>query len=151
MEKFLVKTAAAGLLLIFAGAVQVFAHGVVADYKKVPAIEIVAAYDNGSPMAGGQVTVYAPDDPAQPWLRATLDEQGTFSFVPDHSIAGNWSVQVRETGHGAMIHIPVDESGIGAAEPLSGREFSSLQKAVIVLSVVWGSVGTALFFSRRKK
>ena len=53
MEKFLVKTAAAGLLLIFAGTVQVFAHGVVADYKKVPAIEIVAAYDNGSPMAGG--------------------------------------------------------------------------------------------------
>lgn len=151
MKKVFVTAAAAGLFFIFAGVAEVFAHGVVADYKKVPGIEIAAAYDNGVPMSGAQVTVYAPDDPAQAWLRADLDEQGKFSFVPDRSIAGNWSVQVRDAGHGAMIHIPVDESGIEAAEPLSGREFSTPQKAAIVLIVLWGSIGTALYFSGRKK
>ncbi len=150
-KPIITAAAAAAFVLFLSGAVHVFAHGVIANYSRVPAIEVAAAYDTGHPMAGGQVTVYAPDNPATPWLRATLDEQGKFSFVPDYAIAGNWSVQVREAGHGAMIHIPVSQEGIEAPDPLSGREFSNLQKAAIALCVVWGSIGTALYFSSRKK
>ncbi|MGM0404335.1 MAG: carboxypeptidase regulatory-like domain-containing protein [Thermodesulfobacteriota bacterium] len=140
------------LLFVFflTGAVHVYAHGVAADYAKVSGIEIAAAYDNGQPLAGGQVIVYAPDNPATPWMRSVLDDQGKFGFIPDHDITGTWSVQVRQTGHGAMIHIPISSEGIEQSDAASGR-LGNGQKAVIAVCVVWGGIGTALFFSRRKK
>lgn len=132
------------------GAVNAHAHGVVAGYKEVPGIKIAAQYDNGSPLAGGQVTVFAADDPTTPWRRSTLDDQGEFVFVPDHSIVGTWSVQVRQSGHGAMIHIPIVERGVEPQEDAPSGAITPLQKGVIAVCVAWGSIGTALFFSRRK-
>lgn len=139
---------AVSVLFSFFGAVQARAHGVNADYKTISGIEIEAVYDTGHPMAGGEAIVYAPDNPAKPWTTATLDDQGRFNFFPDHSLTGTWSVQVRQSGHGAMIHIPISDAGVEKAEPLSGNSLSKLQKLVIALSFVWGSIGTALFFSR---
>jgi len=128
----------------------VHAHGVVAGYAKRTGIEITAGYDTGRPMSGGRVSVFAPDNPATPWLTATLDENGRFRFVPDPAVQGTWTVQVRQEGHGAMIHIPTGDFAI-EEQQTGPASFGLLQRIVAAACVVWGSIGTALYFSRRKK
>ena len=93
------------------------------------------------------VMVYAPDDVSTPWLTGVCDDEGCFSFTPDVSIPGIWDVKVRLAGHGGMVHIPVGEvtatsGGIGG--------YSYLQIALMIVCVIWGSIGTALYFRRRR-
>lgn len=128
--------------------VKAYAHGAHIEYSSNVAIEIVAKYDTGSPMGGAQVVVYAPDDTTTPWLTGVCDDEGRFSFVPDTSKPGTWDVQVRQAGHGDIIHIPVGETATTTAGP---GGYSYLQIGVMAACVVWGSVGTALYFSRRRK
>ncbi|MEE9618360.1 MAG: carboxypeptidase regulatory-like domain-containing protein, partial [Anaerolineae bacterium] len=93
---------------------------------------------------GGQVTVYAPDDPSTPWLTGVCDEDGRFIFTPDPSKPGTWDVQVRQSGHGDMVHIPIGEDV--AMTGTTG--YTPLQVVLMGACVVWGFVGTALFFLR---
>ncbi|MFO7576139.1 MAG: hypothetical protein R6W66_00265, partial [Pelovirga sp.] len=89
------------LVLLLAGSLHLFqpgglfAHGARLEYQRATAITLVARYDTGMPMAGAQLTVYAPDRPTVPWLTGTCDADGRFSFVPDPQLVGNWSVQAR--------------------------------------------------------
>ena len=183
------------LLSIMGLTTRVSAHGVAVEHRIVmtPAIEINATYDSGEPMANAQIAVYAPNDPATPWLQGMADQRGRFIFVPDRSQVGSWDVKVRKAGHGDLISIPFveekpalegdaigippaeekpasegDAIGIPPAEekPVSetaepsGRStpiafesssgYSALQKWVMAMSIIWGFVGTALFFSRNK-
>ena len=132
------------LLLALGLTATAFAHGAKIEYTISMAIEICAAYDTGEPMAGGQVTVYAPDDLSTPWLTGICDEEGRFTFTPDPSKPGTWDVQVRQSGHGDMVHIPIGE---GVA--MSGTTgHTPLQIVLMGACVVWGFVGTALFFLR---
>ncbi len=137
----------------------VLAHGVVTSYVERRGFEIMARYDTGQPMAGAQVAVYAPVDagypPNQAWLTGVCDDQGRFAFVPNAAMPGVWSVRVRQAGHGDMLHITVDASSeTEAAEALAGttgtRGYSPLQIGLMTFCVVWGSIGSALYFSRRK-
>ncbi len=138
---------AAGLILLLLP-FKAAAHGVQISSTMVNGIEITALYDSGQPMAGGQVNVYAPDDPLEPWLTGTCDEQGKFFFIPDYSKPGLWEVQVRLAGHGDLVRIEITGSEEAVVTGTTG--LSSLQKAVMALTVIWGAVGTALFFSRRR-
>jgi nickel transport protein len=138
---------AAGLALLMLP-LKVAAHGVQISSVMVSGVEIKALYDSGQPMAGGQVNVYAPDDPLEPWLTGICDEQGKFFFIPDYSKPGLWEVQVRLAGHGDLVRIEITGSEEAIATGTTG--LSSLQKAVMALTVIWGAVGTALFFSRRR-
>jgi nickel transport protein len=126
---------------------QALAHGVNIEYSSDVEIVIVAKYDTGTPMAGAQVTVYAPDDPTTPWLTGVCDDEGRFSFTPDTSKPGIWDVQVRLAGHGGIVHIPVGE---GAASSGGVGGYSWLQIAIMAVCVFWGSIGTALYFRRRR-
>lgn len=122
------------------------AHGVELEYKTGVIIEIFAAYDTGEPMSGAEIRVYAPDDPSTPWLTGVCDENGRFTFMPDPSMAGIWSVQVRHMGHGGVVHIPIGE---GAATTGS-TSYTALQLALMAGCVVWGFIGTALFLHKRR-
>jgi nickel transport protein len=133
------------LLLILGLTVEASAHGAEIEYTISMAVEIRAVYDTGEPMAGGQVTVYAPDDPSTPWLEGVCDEDGCFVFTPDPSKPGTWDVQVRQAGHGDMVHISIGE-GMAVS---GGTGYTPLQIVLMGGCVVWGFVGTALFFSRR--
>ncbi len=145
-----------------------FAHGAIVEYmttqQTITAIVIHATYDNGTPMGNAQVTVFAPDDPATPWQKGVCDEQGAFSFVPDTSRPGTWEVQVRKSGHGAVVYVPVEQMGASdatsdvadasppasaTAQVLSGssKSHTPLQYILMGSCVVWGFVGTALYFS----
>jgi nickel transport protein len=138
---------AAGLILLLLP-FKAAAHGVQISSAMVNGIEITALYDSGQPMAGGQVNVYAPDDPLEPWLTGVCDDQGKFFFIPDYSKPGLWEVQVRLAGHGDLVRIEITGSEEAIVTGTTG--LSSLQKAVMALTVIWGAVGTALFFSRRR-
>ena len=67
-------------------------------------------------------------------------------FTPDSTKPGTWDVQVRQAGHGDMIHIPIGED-----LALTGTTgYTTLQIMLMGASVIWGFVGTALFFSYRR-
>lgn len=142
--------------LCFGVAQAAFAHGVKLTQQPTSAIEIQAAYDSGTPMVNAQVNVYAPDNPASPWRVGVTDDQGVFVFVPDPQKSGYWEVQVRQAGHGGVVSIPVGpDLGIGKSTPAPVQSsgsgvYNPLQKGIMLGSVIWGLVGTALFFSRRK-
>ena len=125
---------------------KAFAHGARIRYNTGVTVEIQATYDSGEPMAGGQVTVYAPDNPAEPWLTGVCDDEGRFVFTPDAAQPGTWDVQVRQAGHGDIVHIPVGE----ATAVAGGDGYTPAQIALMSACGIWGLVGTALFFSRRR-
>ncbi len=134
-------------LLVLPG--TALAHGLDVKYQTQNAIEITAVFDSGTPAGGGQVNVYAPDNPSTPWTKGKCDENGRFTFTPDPSKPGTWDVQVRLAGHGGIIHIPVGVDGVkGTAS--GGTGFTTMQIIIMSASVAWGLIGTALFFSRRK-
>ncbi|MEO1070063.1 MAG: carboxypeptidase-like regulatory domain-containing protein [Cyanobacteria bacterium J06638_6] len=142
----------------------VLAHGVTVEHRQVSNVEIQARFDSGEPLANAQVLVYAPEDPTEAWERGTTDDQGRFSFAPDLTQPGNWEVVVRQAGHGELTTIPVGAlapaDGSGArvgAEPAANSlispstTLSPVQRGITIGSVVWGCVGTALFFARGKR
>jgi nickel transport protein len=136
------------LLILLLFPLKVAAHGVDITAMPVNAVEIVALYDSGQPMAGGQVAIYAPDEPLEPWLTGICDEEGHFFFVPDYSRAGLWEIQVRLAGHGDLIRLEVTAAEEALASGPGG--LTIMQKIVMALVVGWGAVGTALYFSRRQ-
>ncbi|WP_414414004.1 hypothetical protein [Synechococcus sp. R8-2] len=137
-----------GLLL----SAPAWGHGVEASWRAVPAFEIQARYDSGEPMRSAQVTVFAPTDPTTPWQEGQTDAQGRFLLQPDPNLTGLWQVRIRQVGHGVLVNVPVGEEfpqteGIPSASP----PFGPLQRGVMAGCVIWGCLGTALFFSRPRQ
>ncbi len=142
----------------------VLAHGVAIDHTIDPAsgvITVRAAFDLGEALNEAQVAIFAPSDLINPWLTGVTDADGAFSFTPDYTIEGVWDVQIRKAGHGGLIHLTLDASMIpsqpaeaaapvSADAPLLGSGFTPLQVIIMSASVIWGCIGTALYFSRRK-
>jgi nickel transport protein len=147
-KKFLVLLIIPFLLLGLATTAA--AHGVEITYQTKAAVEIISRYDMGEPVGGARVTVYAPDDPATPWLTGVSDEEGRFTFTPDSARPGTWDVQVRHAGHGGTVHVPVGEDATGSGGAAAASAHTPLQIVLMAACVVWGLVGTALFFARRK-
>ena len=124
------------------------AHGTAIDYSLAVTVDLQANYDSGEPMSEAQITVYAPSDPQTPYLQGIADENGRFIFEPDTNNVGLWSVAVRTAGHGEIISTPVSQDEISGAA-VGGQ--STLQRIVMSVSVIWGFVGTALYFQARQK
>jgi nickel transport protein len=158
---------------IASGPAVVHAHGAKVDHQAVQAIEAIARYDSGEPMAGASVTVYGPGDPQTPWSTGTTDGAGRFWFRPDRP--GGWELKVRQAGHGALIAIAVDPAivapsdsnapnstapdraapttatqTLGATLSPPNGTISPLNRWITIAAVTWGCIGTALFFSRRR-
>lgn len=136
--------------VMFGVSERAIAHGVEIEYQSTQAIQITASFDTGEPMADAQVAVFSPESPSEPWLTGTTNEQGQFVFAPDYAISGNWDVQVRQAGHGDIISVPIADSATTQTSAATGGGFSMLQKVVMVGAVIWGFVGTALYFMPRK-
>jgi nickel transport protein len=151
----------------------VLAHGAHIEYQPTESIQIQAKYDSGKPMQGAQVMVYSPENLSDPWTQGTTDDQGRFVFSPDTSQPGNWEVTVRQAGHGDIVAIPVGgdnaavadggeaTTGDEAAEAAVGQasaeslpqtaQLSPVQQGITIGAVIWGFIGTALFFARGKR
>lgn len=129
-------------------------HAAIAEHRQVSAIEVRGTYDTGEAMSEAQITIYSPEKPDEPWLEGTTDEDGTFVFVPDPEKPGTWVARLREAGHGDMTAIEVEASEEGEVESVAegweGGGYTPLQTALMAILGVWGFVGTALFFARKK-
>lgn len=121
-----------------------FAHGVQVEYQTSQTYTIRATFDNGEPLNNGQVTIYSPNEPNQPWKTGTTNEKGEYLFSPDPSMLGEWYIQVRKAGHGGNTTIDTMGNSDGGA-----ASFSALQKVVMIGSVLWGILGTTLYFRRK--
>lgn len=131
------------------------AHGVIVQSQTTSAIKINAAYDSGAPMANAEVKIYTPQDPSTPWMTGNTDENGQFLFIPDHNYSGLWEATVRRGGHGGLIAIPVSPPGEEVSDSAenaiaSNSASNPVQKWVAAAAVIWGFIGTALFFTRLK-
>ncbi|MGQ9838083.1 MAG: hypothetical protein ACUVRV_08980 [Cyanobacteriota bacterium] len=103
------------------------------------------------------MTVFAPTDPTTPWQEGQTDANGQFILQPDPELVGLWQVRIRQAGHGAIVNVPVGEiseptsaqvaAGPSAVATSSSSSFGLLQRGVMTACVIWGCLGTALFFS----
>jgi nickel transport protein len=139
------------LLVMLGGVPPAIAHGSSLDVSLRQSVEITATYESGDPMDEAQVSVYAPDDLETPWQTGLTDDQGRFQFVPDQ--AGQWDVKVRKAGHGSLVTVPVNTTTTTEASVASvaseSSSYSPAQKGMMAIAIVWGCVGTALFFTRK--
>ncbi|MEB3273061.1 MAG: carboxypeptidase regulatory-like domain-containing protein [Prochlorothrix sp.] len=134
-------------------------HGAKIDYRIQPHVSLVARYDTGEPLASATVTIYSPANPTEPWQTLTTDDQGQVQFTPDPTLTGEWAVKVREAGHGGLITLNLDGSTLNLANananlmslPTSAQAaaLSPVQQGIIAASVIWGFVGTSLYFTRK--
>jgi len=138
-------------LALVALAAQADAHGAQVAAEPVQAVAVQARYDTGAPMAGAQVVIYAPNDPAAIWARGLTDDAGRHLFTPDPTLPGRWTVQVRQAGHGAIVHIDSTPGGTQSHVATSAPVQGPLQRLVMVALVAWGALGTALYVRSRHK
>ncbi|MCD4687557.1 MAG: hypothetical protein K8S97_16635, partial [Anaerolineae bacterium] len=106
----------------------------------------------------------------------TCDAEGRYTFVAEITNAGRWDIQVRQAGHGEWLKIPLDADTVetlhdtdaadddaaqgmttlriadsAASGSSDGGKLSAGQIVLMSASVIWGLVGTALYFARRKQ
>ena len=60
------------------------------------------------------MTIYAPNNPDEPWMTTTTDSEGRFSWLPDESIPGDWEVAIEDANqsHADYWTVPVGDKGI---------------------------------------
>ncbi|MEO1095771.1 MAG: carboxypeptidase-like regulatory domain-containing protein [Cyanobacteria bacterium J06638_28] len=125
------------------------AHGVLIQARNAPAVLIEAAYDSGEPMVNAQVQVYAPNDPQTPIFTGVTDAVGRYTFTPDQP--GNWEVSVRQAGHGDITVVPVAADNTITQDFTNSTELTGVQRFITAGAVIWGCIGTALYFRRGKR
>ncbi|WAL58346.1 carboxypeptidase-like regulatory domain-containing protein [Thermocoleostomius sinensis] len=74
---------------------------------QITSIEIIGMYSTGEPMSGAQVNIFAPGNPSTPWQTGTLDAQGRYTFTPDLTQRGRWTVRVEQTGHSGFMNLVI--------------------------------------------
>lgn len=125
------------------------AHGAHIQARDTTAVVIEAAYDSGEPMVNAQVQVYGPEDPQTPVFAGVTDAVGRYVFTPDQP--GNWEVSVRQAGHGDIAVIPVSADNTIAQGFTNSSGLTGMQRFITAGAVIWGCIGTALYFRRGKR
>jgi len=114
-------------------------------------VDVTATFETGEPMTDAQVLIYTPTDLQTPWATGKTDSKGQFSFTPEADQPGLWEITVRKAGHGHTTTLPVgDTEAGGTLNNLSGSSTAPpAQRWISMAAIVWGFIGTALFFSRK--
>jgi nickel transport protein len=125
-----------------------FSHGTKYEIVKIGRIGIKAMFDSGEAISNADVLVFPPGETSAS-VTEKADSEGVFYFTPDRP--GAWTLQVRDkTGHGMRINLDIDESLSIAGDTGSGSGVNTAQKILMALSVVWGALGTALYFKGKR-
>lgn len=141
MKRFLI-------ILIFSFLTTIlFAHGTGYELLAPEFITIKTFYDTGLPMKSATVKVFTPDDYKKPVYELKTDEQGLFSFKPDKT--GLWVFQILDqSGHGQRINLEVTPEMTAHSKNQSSLTLT--QRILMGLAVLWGFIGTALYFKRKR-
>ena len=154
MKRLLLAVAMAVALVAFPA--QAWAHQVETFYTLDTQLEFQSQFSSGEPFAGATVTIYAPNNPDEPWMTTTTDSEGRFSWLPDESIPGDWEVAIEDANqsHADYWTVPVGDKGIiydgisfNSTEDVHYRAAGAMMPTVI-------SIGGALAwlgFTRRRR
>lgn len=124
-----------------------FAHGTKYEIIEPRTITIKAMFDTGTPMSGSKVLVFRPGA-TKSFKSISTDDNGIFLITPD--APGIWTFQVRDkSGHGMRINLDIDDSLKIKGNSRTGG-INYIQKTIMALTVVWGFIGTALYFKRKE-
>ena len=135
------------VILLFALPVA-YGHGAQITWvMQGDSIHIWASFDDGQPMSSAQVTVFSGAAPSVAFLTGLTDSEGAFSFLPDAEQSTDWDVQVRKAGHGDIIHFSLSDHSVTES---CEQGFSVMQIVLMSACVIWGFIGTALFFASKK-
>ncbi|MEM9264281.1 MAG: carboxypeptidase-like regulatory domain-containing protein [Cyanobacteria bacterium P01_F01_bin.13] len=107
-------------------------------------LNMQSTFSNGIPLKGAKVSVYSPNNPVTPWAEGVTDSEGRFSFSPDQTLAGDWEVTIQQQGHGDMLTVPVDETGV-TTELISDRDNTDIHYAST--SYVGWAVSVGMLFT----
>ena len=121
-------------------------HGVRYDLSR-QGTALRAAYDDGSPMAFCDVTVYSPNDPRDAFQTGTTDPNGGFAFLPDTN--GVWRVTV-DDGMGHLVEAKIEVGPESARSLDAPPPIGRLGGAVVGVSVLFGFFGLWAMFVRRR-
>ncbi len=72
---------------------------------QITSVTILVDYSTGKPMAKGRIEIYAPGRFEVPWQTGILNAQGKYTFRPDWSQRGTWTVKVSDRGHTHFIDL----------------------------------------------
>ncbi len=136
------------LMIPIISASKVFAHG--SKYELIKTgIGIKALYHDDSPMSDSDVEVFSPVDNQKKDSTGNTDEYGRFYFFPDKT--GKWRIKVSDgMGHAVEALLDVKEGMVLEDKPGNSHGgFSTEQLIIMVLCVVWGFIGTGLYFKRK--
>ena len=132
-------------LSLVSGVPRAMAHGTESLVVE-GAVAIKAVYDDQSPMAFCDVSVFAPGESTEPFLTGASDANGHFAFVPDRM--GTWSLQVDDgMGHLVSVSAVVDDNGL--PQVVSLRHTDRLRGGVVGVGVILGVFGLAALLTRR--
>lgn len=129
-KSFIFSSLLAVLVLCFAGAGTLMAHGVIWDYSAKPSYGIKFSYDDDTPMKYSEVKVYGPDDPEKLSQTGRTDIYGHFAFVPAED--GLW-VLTSDDNNG---HLARAELTIKTEVPAEGAEAAPAQQNVNLDKVI---------------
>jgi len=141
---------AACLMLFIVVVSDVYSHGTKYEVLKSDTVYIKAMFETGEPMTGCDVLVFPPGNTV-PSDTLTTDSSGVFGFKPEKT-EGDWVLQVRaQGGHGLRINYKPFDTGSSGEPVLSTSAIpETIKNWICALCVLWGFIGTALFFKRRK-
>ncbi|MEM7796255.1 MAG: carboxypeptidase-like regulatory domain-containing protein, partial [Cyanobacteria bacterium P01_C01_bin.118] len=84
----------------------------VTNSQSQPVLNMRSTFSNGAPLKGAKVNVYSPNNPVTPWAQGVTDSEGRFSFSPNQAMTGDWEVTIDQQGHGDILTVPVNETGV---------------------------------------
>ncbi len=133
---FLIST----LIFIIAGIV--YTHGINYSLTQKSKLSITFTYEGGEPMKNATVLFFAPGNYNKYAFKKTTDNSGRVEFSPEKK--GEWIIMAKQAGgHVKRVNLKVSENMLLRS---SKGSLSFLQKIIIAFCVLWGFVGTALYF-----
>ena len=125
-------------LLLFLLLQVLTAHGVEHVIIKDGVIGIQAFYDDGSPLAYVDVTVFSPADAETEFQSGIADKNGVFVFKPD--MDGIWTI-IFDDGLGHGLKEEVEVLAGQAVEQMSGGVIPRWKKVLVGVSLIFGITG----------
>lgn len=137
------------IILFLVSGFFLYGHGTRYEIITGEIVGVKAMFDDGTPMAKAPVLVFPPGE-SEASLRLMTDKQGIVCFYAE--TPGTWILQVRDSGgHGMRINYEAHAGDTSSGESAGGGDFSPVQKWIMGIAVLWGFVGTALYFKQRRR
>ncbi len=128
------------------GTGTVFPHETHHSVRMGKAVIIAAEHEHDDPMSFAAYKIYAPGGGTTEFQNGRTDSNGRLAFVPN--VPGEWRVKIGDgMGHGADVAVKVTPE-MTIQETVQGG-LHVWQKILMAASVVWGALGTALYFRKR--